>query len=711
MLNSYAMLFFSNSQLFGAVILVASFFNPYTGIGGIAAVTIAIIAGYGMGFGKEQLKTGVYTYGALLLGLGMATFYEMTMAFWILISLAALLAVLLSTALSAKLGKNGLPALSLSFIFSLWVVMLASTAFSALGLTQRNIYWLNEMYAAGGNSLVGFLQKIDGFPLPEIVTGFLKSISAILFQSNIVTGFVLAVGMLFYSRIAFSLMVLGFATALCFVHLMGADTGNINYYNMGSNYMLVSVAIGGFFIIPSYRSYLWAIIMVPISYLLVMALGKITETWGLHTFSLPFCITVILFIYCLQLRQTVGKLVITPVQYFSPEINLYRYLNNRDRLMNNLYFHFSLPVMGQWMVSQGYDGSMTHKGEWSKALDFVVLDDEMKTYRLPGSRPEDFYCYNKPVLAPANGMVEEIIDHVDDNAIGHNNAQQNWGNTIVIKHAEGLYTQLSHLKKKSVKVAKGSFVKKGDVIASCGNSGRSPEPHLHFQVQGTPYIGSKTLAYPIAYFNVKGNDGNNPKIFTTPKEGEFVSNLQINPILHQAFNFQPGMVIKASENDREEEWEICTTAYNELYFFCRQTNSYAYFVNNGTVFYFTNFFGNKKSLLYDFYQTAYKILLSTEEGLQLNDHFPLNTFGWHPLKWLQDLVSPLYLFLKIPFYSKIKAKADLLGNGKIELESNWHNQLFGIRKNENQAQITVENGKIKTLQISSGAKTKTIQCS
>ncbi|MFX7731938.1 M23 family metallopeptidase, partial [Acinetobacter baumannii] len=80
----------------------------------------------------------------------------------------------------------------------------------------------------------------------------------------------------------------------------------------------------------------------------------------------------------------------------------------------------------------------------------------MKTYRFPGNLPEHFYCYNKPVLAPADGTVVEIIDFIEDNEIGGNNTQQNWGNTIVIKHAEGLYTKLSHLTKHSFKVAKGA---------------------------------------------------------------------------------------------------------------------------------------------------------------------------------------------------------------------------------------------------------------
>jgi hypothetical protein len=57
-----------------------------------------------------------------------------------------------------------------------------------------------------------------------------------------------------------------------------------------------------------------------------------------------------------------------------------------------------LPFLGQWMVSQGYDGNITHKGDWSKALDFIIVNEELKTYSTDAAKPEDFYCYNKPLV-------------------------------------------------------------------------------------------------------------------------------------------------------------------------------------------------------------------------------------------------------------------------------------------------------------------------
>ena len=45
-----------------------------------------------------------------------------------------------------------------------------------------------------------------------------------------------------------------------------------------------------------------------------------------------------------------------------------------------------------------------------------------------------------------------------------------------------VYAVFAHLSKGSLTVTRGQRVKAGDHIASCGNSGNSTQPHLHFQL-------------------------------------------------------------------------------------------------------------------------------------------------------------------------------------------------------------------------------------
>ena len=706
------MLFFSKNTFFSALIFIVSFFIPVVGFMGLIATIIAISSAELLGFDKLQINSGIYSYSALLFGLGFSTNYEFGNAFMVLLIIGAILTMLLSIAISSKLASKNIPGLSLAFIFTTWIVILAAKNFAGLGLTQRHIYWVNETYAIGGQQLVHLIQSIENWQVAPYISGYFRSLSAIIFQGNIAAGILLSIGLLINSRISFVLTIIGYSIAIVFNQSMGGfNNGDLSYYNIGTNFMLVAIALGGFYLIPSMQSFFWNIVTIPIAYMMVVGLGTITYSFGLPVFSLPFCIVVILFLYCLQLRKNPKKLVTTPIQYYSPEINLYNFLNGKERLLNKFYLPFSLPVMGKWMVSQGHNGNMTHQGDWSNAIDLVILDDEMKTFQLPGNKPEHFYCYNKPVISPADGIVEEIIDYVPDNEIGNNNTNQNWGNSIIIKHAIGLYSKISHLKLNSIKVSTGSFVKKGDVIAMCGNSGRSPEPHVHFQIQSTPYIGSKTINYPIAYFystNAKTTEINN---YAIPKEGSFVSNITPNVQLQYAFNFQPGLTIDVStDNQTSQKWETGTDMYNESYIYCKEENAYAYFISNGTVFYFTNYIGPKKSLLYYFYLSAYKVLLSSENKVVVKDTYPLNIFRFNLLRWIQDIVAPFFIFIKIKYESESVKEDGFLSSGKLSLSSKRIQHIGWSKKIISKSTIIIENNSIQSFCIELKHKTINALC-
>ena len=684
----------------GAVILSVSFFNFFAGMSGLFAVIFSVLIANGMGLDKSQLKQGLFSFNALFLGMGMGTFFDPSLVFFSLLTLASLITLILSVTLGGWLNKYGLPVLSIPFVITFWFVVLPSSLFENLGLTQRNIYWMNDVYALGGNTLLNFFQTLDTLPVNKMVDIYLRSLSSIFFQNNIITGSVIALMLLINSRITFSLSIIGFLSAYFFAQFSGSAAASITYYNIGANYIMVAIAMGGFFAVPSRYSYLWTILLVPLTSLVLLFMNKFLGFIQLPVFSLPFSVVTIFFLYFLILRKSPTKYLLTPIQYYSPEVNLYTYNNNKNRLSNSYYFPFRLPFWGEWTVSQGHDGEYTHKGDWGKAFDFMLMDDEGKTYSGSGNFCENYYCYNKPVLAPADGTVEEIYDNIDDNEIGKVNITDNWGNTIIIKHLTGLYTQMSHLKKGSFKVAKGDTVKGGDIVALLGNSGRSPQPHLHYQVQITPFLGSKTIDYPFGYYLEKKNGKGEITQFGKPAEGDTVYGLVNNNLAKKAFDIMPNSTFMFSYwnekgLEKVEKWESYTDAYNYKYLYCKETESSAFYVNDGSMFYFTAFYGDKKSLLYYFYLTAYKVLLGNFDDVELKDAMPLHIIRNKRLGvLLHDFVAPFYNFMRVTYSIKLSTLDNPFDTGLLVLSSSIDLSVFGKSRNESTSSITLSNNQI-----------------
>ncbi|MFD3805643.1 peptidoglycan DD-metalloendopeptidase family protein [Streptomyces sp. NPDC058611] len=75
-----------------------------------------------------------------------------------------------------------------------------------------------------------------------------------------------------------------------------------------------------------------------------------------------------------------------------------------------------------------------------------------------------------------------------------------YGNEVVIRHADGKYSQYGHLS--SLSVSAGQSVTAGQRIGLSGSTGNSSGPHLHFEIRTGPSYGSDIN--PLAYLRSKG---------------------------------------------------------------------------------------------------------------------------------------------------------------------------------------------------------------
>lgn len=699
-LYSYSQIFFSKNKVFALILLAVTFFDWLAGLSGLIAVVFVNGSAILMGYNRYNVNQGYYGFNSLLIGLGLGIYYQPGFAFFLLLIFAVLFTFFLTIWLENHFGKYGLPYLAWPFLFGIWMVSLAARQFTALEVSGRGLYMLNDMYDYGGTFLVDAYHWMNNLPVHESILLYFKSLGAIFFQYHLLAGVLIAIGLIIYSRIAFLLSLVGFFSAYFYYLFIGANLGELSYDYIGFNYILTSIAIGGFFLIPSKYSFLWVLLLTPIISIIITSTSTFFYNLQLSIYSLAFNIIVVMFVYALKFRErnfTQPELVV--VQQYSPEKNLYTQKNYNSRFdFAGQKMQLHLPFWGEWIVTQAHDGEHTHQKDWRHAWDFEMQEDG-KTYANQGNLPEDYYCFNQPVIAPADGIVQEILDGVDDNPIGEVNLEKNWGNTIVIKHDEHLYSKISHLKKGSFAVSKGDEVKRGALLAKVGNSGRSPYPHMHFQVQKDPFIGSKTLDYPFSEYIVKEKNSCVLQTYNRPLKDQTVTGITKNDAMFKAFSFIPGQAIhfKYSKNDGEEQtekWEVKTDIYNNTYLHCEKTASVAWFKNDDRLFYFTQFTGDNNSLLYYFYLGAYKVALGFSQNLIVNDRFPLAILKNNFKRFWQDFIAPFYIFMKAEYQLTYVKMEDDLSTITVLLKSEAKLKISGKNSNTIGFEIIVEDGRI-----------------
>ncbi|MFC5213884.1 M23 family metallopeptidase [Streptomyces coerulescens] len=171
------------------------------------------------------------------------------------------------------------------------------------------------------------------------------------------------------------------------------------------------------------------------------------------------------------------------------------------------------PVTGRWSAlnspADRTPSHGTHAYGQTYAIDIVAEPE-------PGTRPgfsalwplarrnADFPAFGAPLLAVADGTVVRAEDRQRDHLSRTSlfgllylmlvegavremaGVRRIVGNHLVLDLGDGTHALYAHLGRGSLTVAEGDRVRAGQVLARCGNSGNSSEPHVHFQLMDGP---------------------------------------------------------------------------------------------------------------------------------------------------------------------------------------------------------------------------------
>jgi urea transporter len=481
-LNSYSDVLFLSDPWSGAFILLVTLLTPNVAFSGLVAVLAAYAFARLVRMDMQFLRSGFYTYNPLLVGLSLGYLFRLTPLTLFFIVAAGISAFVLTHVLfSPAWYYLRLPVLSLPF------VLISSMAYLAAA-SYTNLY-VSALYPRGVTPLET--------ALPLWLGGFLRSLGAIFFMPSALAGLLIGAALFYRSRILFILAAAGYYTGTLMLAALGGSTAlafsNVNTFN----FILIAMAVGGVFLVATPRSYLLALTAVLTSTILLSSSEVFWSRWGVPVFALPFNVVTLSFVYLLGLVEypDIARRVGTPEDVLDDHITSASRFRGSVRTL-------ALPFAGAWHVWQAFDGPWTHQGPWRHAYDFVVFQPDGSTYRGDGTRLEDYAAFRKPVLSPIRGRVVRVVDGLPDNPPGEVDRAHNWGNLVVLKDERGFHVEISHFASNSIRVEEGAWVERGALLGLCGNSGYSPQPHIHLQVQLSEQVGAPTVPFSFAAYRM-----------------------------------------------------------------------------------------------------------------------------------------------------------------------------------------------------------------
>lgn len=495
------------------LIFICAMLQPFAGVCGIAGALSVIVWRNLLQFKTDSERIEIIN--GLLLGMLMGSIYGIGVQSLMLSFCGALLVVLVSAVFSDTLGRNlRLPLLGLPYALVAYMILPLA---ASLQIPHANTL------------LPTWVIPLDG----------LTPLGAMYFNGTAPGGLLVFLAFLLSSRYLALLAVAASAVATIFLFCVGVPEYSLISLIAKMNSVLAACVIGGLFAVPGKRSLLVSLGASILASALTLALNHLFSYVGLPVLALPFVLVTYLCMLVFNAQRGASWAYFWLTVPSLPEVSMEQIQMAQIRGVDYRGIALKAPFKGRWQVYQGFGGDHTHRGNWHYALDFFQTEDGL-SFEKEGDDCNDFYCFGKVVLSPAYGTVVDCRGDLPDNTPGEVDTVNNWGNYVLIRLDCGVYVILCHLQQNSIKVAIGARIKPGDNLACVGNSGRSPQPHLHMHVQETAYLGSKTIPFHLTGILSQSTGRDLYQMKAVPAENEVVSAPSVNHALRRCLRLAVG---------------------------------------------------------------------------------------------------------------------------------------------------------------------------
>lgn len=293
LLRGAGQVMFQDSAWCGLFFLLGIFWGawaegiPEVAVGAVIGLAVGTLAACMLGAPKEDIRKGLHGYNGILVGCALPTFFGANATCWTLVVAGAFFSTVIMMAVSRFLRTWKVSAMTGPFVFTTWIILLASYNFARFKITGLPHPTLPVQPAEAVAALPG---------LEVLARATLKGVSQVFLIGNEVTGLLFLIGLAASSLPASIFAWCGSVVAIATAAFLGADEGAVAGGLYQFSAVLTAIGLGSAFYSPNWRVILYALLGTVFTVVAQGALNVALAPLGIPTLTFPFVMAAWLFL-------------------------------------------------------------------------------------------------------------------------------------------------------------------------------------------------------------------------------------------------------------------------------------------------------------------------------------------------------------------------------------------------------------------------------